>query len=152
MPALADAIEVRGRFARSANLERDAGLSEPLDGYLVTPRALEVIDRIADAAGEGTAGGSWSLTGPYGSGKSSLALLLHALFGPAGETRDRALRLVEDASPESAGQVRKAHRHRGTDEGGFGRGIVTAAREPIAAALGRCLRAARERERERERT
>ena len=152
MPSLADAVEVRGRFARSANLERDAGRSEPLDGYLVTPRALDVIGRITDAALAGTAGGAWSLTGPYGSGKSSLGLLLHAAFGPAGPAREMALDRIAEASPEAAANLLAAHRHRGTERDGFQRGLVTADREPIAAALARCLASAAERERERGKT
>ena len=78
MTTLADVISVSGRFARSANLERDVASLEPLDGYIVTARVLDVVERIAAAAATGRAGGSWSLTGPYGSGKSSLAVLLDA--------------------------------------------------------------------------
>ena len=149
MPPLADAIEVRGRYARSASLERDAGRSEPLDGYLVTPRALDVVERITDAALHGNAGGAWSLTGPYGSGKSSLALLLHAAFGPAGEARDQALSRIREASPKAADAVVAAHERRGTRIRGFQRGLATANREPIVAVLERCLAPERERERER---
>ena len=83
MTVLADHIAVLSRFARSANLERDVDRPEPLDGYIVTARALDVVERVAAAAASGPAGGAWSLTGPYGSGKSSLALLLDAAFGPA---------------------------------------------------------------------
>ena len=78
MSKLTDGISVRARFARSANLERDLARSEPLDGYVVTARALDVVERMAETAATGTAGGAWSLTGPYGSGKSSLALLIDA--------------------------------------------------------------------------
>ena len=51
MPLLADCITVSGRFARSANVERDAGHAEPLDGYIVTARALDVVERIAKGCG-----------------------------------------------------------------------------------------------------
>ena len=44
MSKLADGISVRARFARSANLERDLARSEPLDGYVVTARALDVVE------------------------------------------------------------------------------------------------------------
>ena len=83
MTILADHISVLGRFTRSANLERDIDRPEPLDGYVVTARALDVVERVAAVAASGPAGGAWSLTGPYGSGKSSLALLLDAAFGPS---------------------------------------------------------------------
>lgn len=142
MPVLADCIAVSGRFARSANLERDAGHAEPLAGYVVTARALDVVERIARSAAERPSGGAWSLTGPYGSGKSSLALLLDAAFSPPGETRDNAWQLIDDASPAAGELVRKAHERHGTRETGFHRALVTANREPITRTVLRALHAA----------
>ena len=142
MPLLSDSIAVNGRFARSANLERDAGHAEPLDGYVVTARALDVVERIAKSAAEGPAGGAWSLTGPYGSGKSSLALLLDAAFGASGRTRDAAWRLFDGASPAAGEVVRKAHGRYGTKETGFHRALVTANREPVTRTVLRALNAA----------
>ena len=131
MSTLMDRISVRARFARSANLERDLARREPLDGYVVTARALDVVERIAETAATGTAGGAWSLTGPYGSGKSSLALLVDAAFGGDSDTRRVALNLIDDASPEVEALIRGAHRRYGTETCGFHRGLVTAGREPL---------------------
>ena len=131
MPKLADSISVRARFARSANLERDLARREPLDGYVVTARVLDVVERIAETAATGTAGGAWSLTGPYGSGKSSLALLIDAAFGDDSPIRRVALRLVDEASTEVGELIRSAHRQHGTEACGFHRGLVTAGREPL---------------------
>ena len=131
MPTLADHVRILPRFARSANLERDAGRSQPLEGYIVTARALEAVDRILTVATTQQAGGAWSLTGPYGSGKSSLVLLLDALLGPDGATRDTAVGLLEAANPDMADLVWAAHDNQGTQEAGFHRGLVTAAREPL---------------------
>ena len=131
MTLLADGISVGSRFARSANLERDIAQSEPLDGYVVTARALDVIERIASTAATWAAGGAWSLTGPYGSGKSSLALLLDAALGTHSEVRQAALKLIDDASPAVGDLLRKAHRRHGTEDCGFHRGLVTAGREPL---------------------
>ena len=142
MPVLADCIAVSGRFARSANLERDAGHAEPLAGYVVTARALDVVERIAGSAAEGPSGGAWSLTGPYGSGKSSLALLLDAAFSPPGETRDNAWQLIDDASSAAGELVRRAHGRHGTGGTGFHRALVTANREPITRTVLRALHAA----------
>ena len=128
---LADHVGILPRFARSANLERDSGRSQPLEGYVVTARALEAVDRILTVAATQQAGGAWSLTGPYGSGKSSLVLLLDALLGPEGATRDTAVGLVEAANPEMADLAWSAHDNHGTEEIGFHRGLVTAAREPL---------------------
>ena len=141
MATLADSISVRTRFARSANLERDSGRSEPFDGYIVTGRALDVVGRVTAAAVSGRSGGAWSLTGPYGSGKSSLALLLDAAFGPSKRVRSTALALIADAAPAAAEAIRKAHDRHGTRRTGFQRGLVTANREPITHTLLRALHA-----------
>ncbi len=142
MPALGDSIEVGSRFARSANLERDLARPEPLDGYVLTGRGLDVVERIAAAAASGSAGGAWSLTGPYGSGKSSLALLLDAAFGGRSRLRRTALQLVDDASPAAADLIRRAHRRHGTLNRGFTRALATAAREPLAHTVARALNSA----------
>lgn len=131
MTHLADHISVVGRFARSANLERDNGRAEPLDGYIVTARAIDAVDRIAFTAAEGPSGGAWSITGPYGSGKSSLALMLDAALGPPSTTRETAWKLIDQVSPASGERVRQAHRHHRTLETGFHLALVTANREPL---------------------
>ena len=142
MPTLADSIEVSGRFARSANLERDLARPEPLEGYVLTARGLDVIERIATAAAAGSAGGAWSLTGPYGSGKSSLALLLDAVFGGRSQLQRAAIGLVDDASAATGDLIRRTHRRYGTLDRGFNRGLVTAAREPLATTVSRALHSA----------
>ena len=142
MVALADYIAVVGRFARSASLERDIARREPLDGYVVTARALDVVERIAATAANGAAGGAWSLTGPYGSGKSSLALLLDAAFGERDATRAAATELIEATSPAVADLLVRAHQARGTDERGFHRAVVTASREPLHHTVLRALESA----------
>ena len=131
MAKLATSISVRARFARSANLERDVERHEPLDGYIVTSRALDVVERIAETAATGPAGGAWSVTGPYGSGKSSLALLIDAAFGGDSAVRQVALRLIDESSREVGAQIRSSHRRHGTESCGFHRGLVTAGREPL---------------------
>ncbi len=142
---LADSISVRSRFARSANVERDLARPEPLDGYVVTARVLDVLTRVATVAATGRAGGAWSLTGPYGTGKSSLALLIDAAFGPPTATREAALRLIGEASAETKDALRAAHERHGTWDTGFRRGLATANREPFGFTVLRALRAAHER-------
>ena len=142
MPTLADHVRILPRFARSTNLERDAGQAQPLEGYVVTSRALEAVERILVVASTQQAGGAWSLTGPYGSGKSSLALLLDALLGPDGATRDAAVGLLEAANVDMADLAWAAHDNHGTQEIGFHRGLVTAAREPLNRTVLRALHSA----------
>ena len=128
MAVLAEQISIHGRFVRSVNVERDADRVEPLDGYIVTACALDVVERIATTAVAGESGGAWSLTGPYGSGKSSLALLLDAALGPKSTTRELAWRLIDEASSMVGELVRRTHRHRETRVSGFHRGVITANR------------------------
>lgn len=142
MAVLTDHIRVTSRFARSANVERDIAATEPLDGYVVTARALDVVERVASAAADGVAGGAWSLTGPYGSGKSSLALLLDAAWSDDSAPRRAALKLIADASPTAAELIAAGHERHGTHESGFHRGLVTAGREPLSRTVLRALHGA----------
>ena len=142
MPTLADSIEVSSRFARSANVERDLARAEPLDGYVLTARGRDAVERVAAVAATGSAGGAWSLTGPYGSGKSSLALLLDAAFGGRSQLQRTALGIIDDTSTEVGDLIRRAHRRHKTHDRGFVRGLVTAAREPLAHTVLRALRSA----------
>src|SRR3954452_23819581 len=80
---LADFVKTSNRFSRSANVERDHG-GAAIDGYVPTGRALDVISRIASGLSEPTAGRTFSITGPHGGGKSSLAVFLDGLL--AGST------------------------------------------------------------------
>lgn len=142
MSKLASGVSVQPRFARSANLERDIARSEPLDGYIVTTRALDVVERIAETAATGDAGGAWSLTGPYGSGKSSLVLLMDAVFGADDHIRQAALQLIDEASSQVGKLIRDAHLRHDTTIRGFHRGLVTAGRDPITLTVLRALHSA----------
>ena len=139
MATLADHITVVDRFARSISLDRDYDKREPLSGYIVTNRALNVVEQVAETAVSGRAGGAWSLTGPYGSGKSSLAILIDAAFGQSSKTRDLAWQLIDEASPQAGKLIRQSHSRYGTSVKGFHRGLVTANRESICFTLLRAL-------------
>src|SRR5205807_5401958 len=80
-------VTVRPRFARSVSLVRDACRADALDGYILTPTGRDVLRRLADALRGDTSARAWSLTGPYGSGKSAFALLAAQLL--TGEQRVR---------------------------------------------------------------
>ena len=73
---LADVLRPGPQFARSVNIERDSRASD-LKGYLPTGRALDVLRRFTAALNHASLTRAWSITGPYGSGKSALALLLN---------------------------------------------------------------------------
>lgn len=130
------AVRINSRFARSANLERDAaaGMSE----YRVTGRAREVIRRIGTGLTDPREGRALSITGTYGSGKSSLAVFLGALLGPNRTLRAQARESLTQADADLAAVV--------TDALAVMPGAhllicaATADREPVAVTLLRALR------------
>lgn len=86
-PTLDKLVVVSPRFARSVSLVRDAHRADALDGYILTPTGRAVLRRLTDALHGETTVRAWSITGPYGSGKSALALFAAQLL--AGEQRVR---------------------------------------------------------------
>jgi hypothetical protein len=135
-------IELRAphqRFARSINVERDTG-STAIDSYLPTARAIDAVHRLALALDQEGIERALSVTGPYGSGKSSLALLIDALLGPAGDpARAVADDLMASAAPDTARVLAAARQRHKAERSGFVRCLATAQREPIVATVLRAL-------------
>ena len=125
---LDEVVAIATRFAKSTNVERDRDNPSVLDGYVPTSRAEAVVNSILENAIHGDAGGAWSITGPYGTGKSSLAILLDALLGKDGATRQKGLDLLDK---DLANKVIEAHKRHDSVKEGFFLGIVTASKEPI---------------------
>ncbi|MGY2702559.1 hypothetical protein [Nocardioides sp. HB32] len=132
---LAAQIQPKERYLRAANLEAH---QEQADHYIPTSRALEVLRRLAHSMGDSTAGRSWSLTGPYGAGKSSFALFLRTLLGPAGERRELAERALREADEALFETLVEARASMGADSG-FVLATTTCQQEPLADSLLRAL-------------
>src|SRR5580692_7160705 len=81
---LSELISVAHRYARSVKLERDGFTDAAIDGYVVTATAEEFLLRFGRALAGAGGHRAWTLTGPYGAGKSSFALFLANLFSPSG--------------------------------------------------------------------
>jgi hypothetical protein len=77
---VADLLDMRSRFLRSAHLERDFRDPAALSGYVVTDFARSCIGRMANGLKPKSGNRAWRMTGDYGSGKSSFALLLAHWF------------------------------------------------------------------------
>lgn len=129
-------MKVRAPMSRSASMERDA--ESLLDEYMPTARSFDVLQRWLLAMEGSARGRAWSITGPYGSGKSSLGLLLAALAGPPGDVRKSAESIVARVDPDLAGALALARSALGADNGML-RVIVTADREPVVRTLARGL-------------
>ena len=74
------AVRVRGRFHRSVQLAKDWEGRADLSGYLVTPTVRDLARRLLGELALPDGVRAWSLTGPYGTGKSSFALFLSRLL------------------------------------------------------------------------
>lgn len=79
-------LNVPARFLRSAQLEKDFHDIRALENYIVTPAMAAALLRITDGLRDGSSRRAWRVTGDYGVGKSSFALVLaHLLARSVGE-------------------------------------------------------------------
>ena len=98
---LSDIFHVQGRFRRSVHLERDFYTENVLDGYILTATARDMLARIISTFENEATSKAWTLTGPYGSGKSAFALFAAKLLGNSNApTTQHALEILKrgDAS------------------------------------------------------
>lgn len=73
---IASLFHVPGRFVRSVQLERDFADPAALDDYIATPAIAQAFARIAEGLRPGSGRRAWRITGDYGVGKSSFALVV----------------------------------------------------------------------------
>src|SRR5271157_4030530 len=78
---ISDLFRVQERFLRSAPLEKDFADPKALKGYILTPQATTYLEQLAGGLRDNSGQRAWRITGDYGSGKSSFALLLAHLLG-----------------------------------------------------------------------
>ncbi len=89
-------FDVEDRFRRSVNVAADYQRADALSGYVVTPLVRAILSRIAVGLSQDALNRAWSITGPYGAGKSACAVFLcQALGYPVNEEARQVLR--EDA-------------------------------------------------------
>ena len=87
---LSDSISVNSKFCRSVNLEKDFLDAEMLKGYICSSSTELIIKNVIDNITDNNHQTAFTWTGPYGSGKSSLAVFLSVLFGKNIELREIA--------------------------------------------------------------
>ncbi len=86
LPRLSDFVQVGARFLRSVNLEKDYAGGQRNGDYIVTPNARQVLNRVAEGLRNQSPFRAWTITGPYGVGKSAFAVFLTRLFCPNGDS------------------------------------------------------------------
>ncbi|MGW9263163.1 hypothetical protein [Gordonia terrae] len=140
MTTLADFVATKPRFGRSANVERDHG-AEAIDGYLPTGRAIDVVKRVAEGLLDSRAGRTFSITGPHGGGKSSLAVFLSSLLSADSAPEYKAaIKLLKASDPDTARLLVEARKHIGANTAGFVTAAAAARSESVAKTAARAIR------------
>lgn len=121
-------------FRRSSRLERDTN-SVGLSAYIPTPRGVELVGQLLDTL-ESNDYKAFSITGPYGSGKSSFAVFLTALFEARNSDAYQAAKKLLDAESASVSRSLGVMRDRlGVEKTGFLVIRVTSRRAPLLSIL-----------------
>jgi hypothetical protein len=133
---LSDFITVAPRYSRAISLERDAQTPGAIDGYVVTVTAREFLNSLAQSLTAPAGHRAWTLTGPYGSGKSAFALYLANLLAPASAEGNKLARSILKQQQRETHQLLFAggSKARVTKEG-FCPILVSGAPEPLLGAL-----------------
>lgn len=127
-PRIADLHRVPDRYLRSVHLERDFDDKRALAGYIATEPTLVAARRIVEGLRPGSGRRAWRITGDYGSGKSSFALML--------------AHLLRDPTHSALLELRRAVDFRGLGVTRTPRVfplLVTGSREGLAGAIGRTV-------------
>ena len=77
---VSDLLNIQHRFLRSTHLSRDFKDPFALEHYILTRQTQLTLGRIAAGLAPNSGQRAWRITGDYGSGKSSFALVLAHLF------------------------------------------------------------------------
>ena len=120
---IVDVFNIKSRFLRSVQLERDFQDSAALSGYVRTDFVQECCERIGDGLRPKSGRRAWRVTGDYGSGKSSFALLVANVL--AGRDNRQAPQIVRAFDFKKLGVVRPVYLPV----------LVTCSRKPLATSI-----------------
>lgn len=90
---LAERVTVSRRFQRAIRIDTDLGDPSALEGFVCPQSSAVVLEAMAQHLAD-SGQGAFTWTGPYGSGKSSLAVALSALVGPDANARREAASVI----------------------------------------------------------
>lgn len=144
---LADSVEVSRQFLRSVRVDVDLGRADALDGYICQGTASSLLENMSRQILQSQQR-AFTWTGPYGGGKSSLALALCSLVGRDAKIRARAKKVLDLRAGSPVGKAFAA-----TGDGwlvvpvvGRREGVVGAISAALAKARGGRARVGRPRE------
>ncbi|WP_432735325.1 hypothetical protein [Ralstonia solanacearum] len=107
--ALSDIVQISRQYQRSIRVDTDIGRADALSGYICHATAASVVDGMCKQL-SATNQRSFTWTGPFGGGKSSLAVALASALHPDKSLRSAARQVLhlDPASPfDKALPVRK---------------------------------------------
>lgn len=87
---LSEFIEIGRHFQRSVNLEKDYNNHSGSDEYVITRTARQILSRISEGLTKDSTYRAWTVTGPYGVGKSAFAVFLTRLLCDEPKARQKA--------------------------------------------------------------
>ena len=136
---MSDVVSVSDRFAKSANVERDITRGV-FDSYRLTSRGADVLTQIAAGMQDASAGRAFSITGPYGTGKSSFAVFLGALLAESKSSLyTAALEKLKAEDAKLADTWQASRKKLGLNTVQAALGFVTAKAEPVSQTLQRAV-------------
>jgi hypothetical protein len=125
---IANVLNIAPRYLRATNIERDFADPNALENYVLTSHTRNCLERIARGLRRGATDRAWRLTGNYGSGKSSFALLAARWF--SGDAKRLVGKVQGNVSYESFSCEGRPK---------IQPVLVTGSREPMANAILRAL-------------
>ncbi len=135
---LSKIVTVPPRAHRSTNIEFDN--ITLLNSYIPSASTLEIVERLSSGLRGTKNSRMFSITGPYGSGKSAMATFLSGLLAPRGSVEYKSAYTILKKEPSRYGDALiQAREKAGIDQRGMIRCTVMARREPLSATLLRAL-------------
>lgn len=103
---LSERVAIERRFQRSIRLDADIGSVDALQGFVCQRSAADGLANMSRQIAQ-TNQRAFTWTGPYGGGKSSLAVALAGLLGPKGAVRSAAAKALGKTTSDDI--VRQLH-------------------------------------------
>lgn len=104
---ISDLIRIRPNALRSIQVETDVNNQELSNSYVLTSKSRECLGRILLNLDNPSYGRSWTLTGPFGSGKSFFSLFLLNLVCSSNKGHQNANKQLLDVDPVFVEQIIK---------------------------------------------
>ena len=134
MASLRSIIDIKQSGLRSVNVEQDLSSKTILEGYILTAQARSSLSRMLDRFEGNIASRSWTLTGPYGSGKSFFGLYLMNLMGKSQFAHPKAIKQLRNIDAPLSDQVKHVLNHGSTQ------GLLPVPISGYRASLQECLK------------